>query len=164
MNANSRWSILPAGEYRSRSEQWFAEWLDSYKIRWSYEPECVVLPDGTKYVPDFLLPDGPIYVEVKPAIYRGELLKWRAFCETLVGTTAHCWAVEVVNRKPVPIEVCQIISDEDSEEIGFGLGSSRGADFGFEDECQWVFCSTCGKPYVFHYNQYCCHHCWEHNS
>ncbi|MCH9010573.1 MAG: hypothetical protein IIC21_08120 [Chloroflexi bacterium] len=48
------------------SEEEFSKILDFYGLRWEYEPEGVVLEDGTWYLPDFWLPDMHKWVEVKP--------------------------------------------------------------------------------------------------
>ena len=52
------------------SEQAFADLLDSYGIRWEYEPRMFVLDvDGngrpaSGFTPDFYLPDFDVYVEL----------------------------------------------------------------------------------------------------
>ncbi|MFJ8469584.1 PDDEXK family nuclease [Streptomyces swartbergensis] len=43
--------------FRSRLEADWAVTLDGLGILWEYEPELIVLPSGTHYVPDFWLPD-----------------------------------------------------------------------------------------------------------
>ena len=52
-------------KFRSRLEARWAVFFDVGKIRYEYEPEGFVLPDGTHYLPDFYLPDYDTYVEVK---------------------------------------------------------------------------------------------------
>ena len=55
-------------------EQWelgFAKWLDRRRLTWWYEPDVLLLSDGRRYVPDFLVHDLPpdrmrTYVELKP--------------------------------------------------------------------------------------------------
>jgi len=53
-------------KFKSRTEARWAVFFDSMKIRWEYEPEGVVLPDGTWYLCDFWLPDLKVWAEVKP--------------------------------------------------------------------------------------------------
>lgn len=57
--------ILPVGEYRSRGERSFAQWLKAKNIPFGYEPETFKLGDDL-YLPDFILPEGNIIIEVKP--------------------------------------------------------------------------------------------------
>lgn len=57
--------------FRSRLEARWAVFFDACNVRWEYEPEGYVLPNGLYYLPDFLLHGvdgrgGPdIFVEVK---------------------------------------------------------------------------------------------------
>jgi hypothetical protein len=53
--------------FRSRLEWRWALFFDSVGLRWEYEPEGFEF-DGTRYLPDFWLPDfeNGCYVEVKP--------------------------------------------------------------------------------------------------
>jgi hypothetical protein len=50
----------------------FAEWCDSVKTEWEYEPETLMLSNGVQYTPDFILPTCNTIVEVKPAIFLKE--------------------------------------------------------------------------------------------
>lgn len=49
--------------FRSRLEARWAVFFDALGLDWEYEPEGYVLPDGTKYLPDFYA-DG-VYIEIK---------------------------------------------------------------------------------------------------
>lgn len=51
--------------FRSRLEATWAYNLDAWGIRWSYEPEGVILPSGARYLPDFWLPEIRTWLEVK---------------------------------------------------------------------------------------------------
>lgn len=51
--------------FRSRLEARWAVYFDKLAVDWVYEPEGYELPSG-RYLPDFLLPDFGIYIEVKP--------------------------------------------------------------------------------------------------
>lgn len=53
-------------KFRSRLEARWAVLFDAGKIKYEYEPEGFELPDGTRYLPDFYLPEYDWYVEVKP--------------------------------------------------------------------------------------------------
>lgn len=53
-------------KFRSRLEARWAVFFDAAGIKYEYEPEGFELEDGTKYLPDFYLPEYDWYVEVKP--------------------------------------------------------------------------------------------------
>lgn len=52
--------------FRSRLEAKWAVYFDLLYIKYEYEPQGYVLPDGECYLPDFYLPDYEAYVEIKP--------------------------------------------------------------------------------------------------
>lgn len=52
--------------FRSRLEARWAVFFDHAHIKYEYEPEGFELDDGTRYLPDFYLPEDDYYVEVKP--------------------------------------------------------------------------------------------------
>lgn len=54
--------------FRSRLEARYAIFFNSLGIKWEYEFEGFVLPNGDCYLPDFYLPtfNGGMFVEVKP--------------------------------------------------------------------------------------------------
>lgn len=51
--------------FRSRLEARWAVFFDAIGIKYQYEPEGYEFTDGTKYLPDFFLPDANEYFEVK---------------------------------------------------------------------------------------------------
>ena len=51
--------------FRSRLEARWAIFMDRAGIPYFYEPEGFILPDGTRYLPDFYLPDSKTFVECK---------------------------------------------------------------------------------------------------
>ena len=56
--------------FRSRTEARWAVFFEKLGLNWSFEVEGYDLPDGTSYLPDFLLktPQGKdLFIEVKPA-------------------------------------------------------------------------------------------------
>jgi len=59
-------TIYHGYKFRSREEARWAVFFDAAGIKYLYEPEGMELPDGTRYLPDFYLPDEDIYIEVKP--------------------------------------------------------------------------------------------------
>ena len=51
--------------FRSKLEAEWAKFFDSLSIPWIYEPEGFQFSDGTRYLPDFYLPDAHQWFEVK---------------------------------------------------------------------------------------------------
>ena len=52
--------------FRSRLEARWAVFFDAAGIKYEYEPEGFETNEGTKYLPDFYLPEYDAYVEIKP--------------------------------------------------------------------------------------------------
>lgn len=50
---------------RSRAEARWMVFMDELGLKYIYEPEGFVLSDGTKYLPDFYLPDQDAFLEIK---------------------------------------------------------------------------------------------------
>lgn len=69
--------------FRSRLEARWAVFFDALGVDYEYEPEGFELGDGTRYLPDFYLPDvnGGIYVEVKGKMDDESRSKTEAFRE-----------------------------------------------------------------------------------
>ena len=53
-------------KFRSRLEARWAVYFDSIGLEWEYEKEGYEFDDGTKYLPDFWLPEVKMWAEVKP--------------------------------------------------------------------------------------------------
>ena len=51
--------------FRSRLEARWAVFFDAAGIKYEYEPEGFVMSDGTKYLPDFYLPESKTFFECK---------------------------------------------------------------------------------------------------
>ncbi len=52
--------------FRSRLEARWAVYFDAIGLKWEYEPEGFEFKDGTRYLPDFRLPEVGKWAEVKP--------------------------------------------------------------------------------------------------
>lgn len=52
-------------KFRSRLEARWAVFFDEMGIKYEYEPEGFEMSDGTKYLPDFYLPESDCYIEIK---------------------------------------------------------------------------------------------------
>lgn len=50
-------TVYKGYRFRSRLEARWAVYLDAMQIEWEYEKEGYTLPDGTRYLPDFWLPE-----------------------------------------------------------------------------------------------------------
>lgn len=53
--------------FRSRTEARWCVFLKTLGISWQYEPQGYQLPSGKRYLPDFLLPDLKLFLEIKGA-------------------------------------------------------------------------------------------------
>lgn len=58
-------TIYNGYRFRSRLEARWAVFFDALGIKYEYEPEGFEMSDGTKYLPDFYLPNDNYYIEVK---------------------------------------------------------------------------------------------------
>lgn len=58
--------------FRSRLEARWAVFFDALGIKWEYETEGYVLPNGEHYLPDFWLPEWGCFAEVKPRLFTNE--------------------------------------------------------------------------------------------
>ena len=58
-------TIYNGYRFRSRLEARWAVFFDTLRIKYHYEPEGYQLSNGSKYLPDFYLPDFDYYAEVK---------------------------------------------------------------------------------------------------
>ncbi len=79
--------------FRSRLEARWAVFFDACGVKWEYEPEGFILPDGQYYLPDFLLHDvtfnhagctegNDLYVEVKGKMTAEDADKIKGFAFT----------------------------------------------------------------------------------
>lgn len=53
--------------FRSRLEARWAVFFDTLGVKWEYEPQGFEFHDGTRYLPDFWLPDLKLFLEIKGA-------------------------------------------------------------------------------------------------
>lgn len=67
--------------FRSRLEARWAVFFDALGVEWDYEPEGLALEDGTRYLPDFWLPQLRVWFEVKGP--NGDRAKWNALHDAL---------------------------------------------------------------------------------
>ena len=65
MNIKPIETVYNGYRFRSRLEARWAVFFDAAGIKYEYEPEGFELPDGTKYLPDFYLPEQSKFFECK---------------------------------------------------------------------------------------------------
>ena len=58
-------TVYKGVKFRSKLEAQWAKFFDSVGIEWAYEQEGCQFEDGTKYLPDFYLPESKQFFEVK---------------------------------------------------------------------------------------------------
>ena len=78
--------------FRSRLEARWAVFFDVCGIRWEYEPEGIILSDGSWYLPDFYLPDFHCYFEVKRNSAKGTDEGEKAIWKISNGQWTDDWA------------------------------------------------------------------------
>ncbi len=126
--------------FRSRLEARWAVFFDACGADWEYEPEGIVLSDGTKYLPDFYLIDFHCYFEVKRKGIQGTDQGSEA--ESKISDGMHCdrWAGIIAYGDPMDdalIIFCQETDD------GGGGSYENGVTIGIHPDT--------GKPHLFAY-------------
>lgn len=97
-------------QFRSLLEACWAATLDSLNIVWEYEPKTFDLPSGTKYLPDFHLPELGIWIEVKgtgvPRVEKAYELGKLLACDCPILACTCEWPggeMVIVGHPPTPI-------------------------------------------------------------
>ena len=94
--------------FRSRLEARWAVFFDACGVKWEYEPEGFILPNGQQYLPDFLLHDvtfnhagytegKDLYVEVKGKMTAEDAEKIRQFAFPPDADNEEFWIPEKMN-------------------------------------------------------------------
>ena len=78
--------------FRSRLEARWAVFFDAMGIEYEYEPEGIVLSDGSLYLPDFYLPDFKCCFEVKRKSVKGTEEEKTAIAKISNGQSTDSWA------------------------------------------------------------------------
>ena len=128
--------------FRSRLEARWAVFFDKMGIRYEYEPEGLVLSDGTYYLPDFYLPDFHCYFEVKRAGLGKEETRV-AIDKISAGWTADEWAGVICFGDPVDDRLLIFCQETDD---GGGGGYDEIVTFGFDPRT--------GNPTLFAWDDY----------
>lgn len=85
--------------FRSRLEARWAVFFDALGIEWEYEKEGYEFEDGTRYLPDFWIPEngfaGGGFFEVKPLLDREDRMKALTILQKLyLATDTPCYLLE----------------------------------------------------------------------
>lgn len=126
--------------FRSRLEARWAVFFDSLGIRWEYEPEGIVLSDGTKYLPDFYLIDFHCYFEVKRKCLQGTDEGMEAERKISDGMDCDSWAGIIAYGDPM-----------DDTLIIFCQETDDGGGGSYENEVTIGLHPDTGKPHLFAY-------------
>ncbi|MBO4854121.1 MAG: hypothetical protein J5482_03110 [Oscillospiraceae bacterium] len=127
--------------FRSRLEARWAVFFDAIGLHWEYEPEGIVLSDGTQYLPDFFLPDFHCYFEVKRKSIKGTAEEKQAIRKISNGQATDTWAGIICFGDPMDDDMIIFCQETDDS----GGGSYEGpVTIGLHPE---TF-----KPYLFAYD------------
>ena len=127
--------------FRSKLEAQWAKLLDHYGIPWAYEAEGYEFKDGTKYLPDFWLPDSKQWLEVKGIMNDKDMHK----CMTLAKESGHDVIIGYPNGRCTFIEC-----DQEGKDLFFGDEDTQ---------CRIDKCSECGKLFFHGEGSYYCRCC-----
>jgi hypothetical protein len=101
--------------FRSRLEARWAVFFDQLGILYEYEPEGIVLSDGTHYLPDFYLPEFHCYFEVKRKGIQNTPEGREAIRKIRNGADTNEWAGIIAFGDPIDDRLrifCQETDDE----------------------------------------------------
>ena len=106
--------------FRSRLEARWAVFFDAVSINYEYEPEGYNLPNGTRYLPDFYLPDFNIFVEVKASRDKDDgKARDFAIAASGFGEDAICGGILICYGQPYDNDM-RFVSASESDDDGGG--------------------------------------------
>ena len=126
--------------FRSRLEARWAVFFDACGVDWEYEPEGIILSDGTKYLPDFYLIDFHCYFEVKRKGIQDTDEGLEAESKISDGMDCDRWAGIIAYGDPM-----------DDTLIVFCQETDDGGGGSYENEVTIGIHPDTGKPYLFAY-------------
>ena len=128
--------------FRSRTEARWAVFFDNANIKYQYEPEGYELSDGTKYLPDFYLPESNTFFECKGIMSDDDLDKITTFQKDM-GVAV------VIGYSDMTFQ-----ASDDYAEDGYEIIA--------KDESYMIECPNCGKVFflssIGSYACRCCRH------
>lgn len=117
-------------KFRSRLEARWAVFFDALGIEYQYEPEGLVLSDGSKYLPDFYLPWFSSYFEVKSLdTFYDQKKHGDAYKKISDGAYTSKWPGIIVYGDPVEYE-CEAFCQESDDGGGGSYWGNSGAVIG----------------------------------
>lgn len=140
--------------FRSRLEARWAVFFDAIGLEWEYEPEGIVLSDGTKYLPDFFLQEFHCYFEVKRKSIKGTPEEKKAIEKISNGQYSDSWAGIICFGDPMDDDLlifCQETDDggggsyEGPITIGLHPETYRPYLFAFDDRRERCFYTHFGE-------------------
>ena len=144
--------------FRSRLEARWAVFFDALGIKWEYEPEGLLLSDGTSYLPDFYLINFNCYFEVKRAGIKGTEEGKKAIHKISNGMDSDAWAGMIAFGDPVDDDVylfCQETDDggggcyEGPVTIGCSPYNGRPHLFAYDTRHEMAFITNFGEEYDY---------------
>lgn len=138
-------------QMRSRSEARFAKWCDDHNLKWIYEPEGFA-SGAHAYLPDFLLPEIRCFVEVKPAVFIGEISR---MLPIVANRETFSWTFLVVAMEP---DIRPLLFWEEWYE-DFNPDSRREDMADWEGNFSMMWCRVCSKPIFCSWGGWGCRHC-----
>lgn len=144
--------------FRSRLEARWAVFFDALGIQWEYEPEGLVLSDGSSYLPDFYLISFNCYFEVKRAGIKETEEGKRAVHKISDGVDTDTWAGLIAFGDPVDDDFylfCQETDDGGggsyAGEVTIGISPDNGKPhlFAYNDRRDRVFLTNFGDDYDY---------------
>lgn len=127
--------------FRSRLEARWAVFFDAMGIEYEYEPEGIVLSDGSLYLPDFYLPDFKCYFEVKRKSVKGTEEEKTAIAKISNGQATDSWGGIICFGDPMDDDL--YIFCQETDDGGGGI---------YEDNVTIGFHPDTYEPYLFAYN------------
>ena len=127
--------------FRSRLEARWAVFFDAMGIEWEYEPEGLVLSDGSWYLPDFYLLNFHCYFEVKRKSVKDTDEGNEALANISNGAHNDNWAGLIAFGDPMDDDLqifCQDISEDTAGEY------ENKVTIGILPETQTPFLFACG--------------------
>lgn len=134
--------------FRSRLEARWAVFFDAMGIEWEYEPEGLVLSDGSWYLPDFYLLNFRCYFEVKRKSVKDTDEGNEALDNISNGANHDSWAGIIAFGDPMDDDLCIFCQEtcdsgggeyENPVTIGFFPGTYEPYLFAYEDRRERSF-------------------------
>lgn len=143
-------TIYGGYRFRSRIEARWAVFFTRLGLEWEYEPQGYKLSSGSLYLPDFLLPELGLYIEIKPLnaflVDPNGVRRWEEFAEDIAENWGHDRSVHTKNPgvRAEAVMLCGPIPDPDNVRP---WGPQPAPDWPYQrgacvlGEAEWAWCS-----------------------